>query len=394
MKKQLEKISILSLSLMLVSTFSPSSALPQMIAFFKEQGIKASQVEFLFSLSSFAVLVILLLTPLLDRFFSEKTMIILGLLLIAFGGSMPLFAQKYYLVYLSRIILGFGIGFINARAISIISENYRGAERMQMLGIRGSVEILGNAVLTAIVGLVLSFGWSTAFAIYLFALPILIFYLLYAPTNAPKKVLKVAKISKASFTKRELAIVIALALLAGFAINVNSANTLRIPTLITTSLGLGSASQASFILSIMMLMGIVAGICFGGLLKRFRNYLIVLSLIFLACGLTLIAFAQNLFVLSLGAMISGFLYSIIVTTTFSLASEVVEESKIASATTLILVFCLLGGASVSYVLELLDIITPSYVAQIVYAMISLLLAIVVFIGQAFLTYRKRCCLKK
>ncbi|MCS4488432.1 MFS transporter [Streptococcus sciuri] len=393
MKKQLEKISILSLSLMLVSTFSPSSALPQMIAFFKAQGIKASQVEFLFSLSSFAVLVILLLTPLLDRFFSEKTMIILGLLLIAFGGSMPLFAQKYYLVYLSRIILGFGIGFINARAISIISENYRGAERMQMLGIRGSVEILGNAVLTAIVGLVLSFGWSTAFAIYLFALPILIFYLLYAPTNAPKKVLKVAKISKASFTKRELAIVIALALLAGFAINVNSANTLRIPTLIT-SLGLGSASQASFILSIMMLMGIVAGICFGGLLKRFRIYLIVLSLIFLACGLTLIAFAQNLFVLSLGAMISGFLYSIIVTTTFSLASEVVEESKIASATTLILVFCLLGGASVSYVLELLDIITPSYVAQIVYAMISLLLAIVVFIGQAFLTYRKRCCLKK
>ncbi|MGC4432616.1 MFS transporter, partial [Streptococcus suis] len=69
-------------------------------------------------------------------------------------------------------------------------------------------------------------------------------------------------------------------------------------------------SQASFILSIMMLMGIVAGLFFGGLLKRFGVYLIVLSLLFLACGLTLISLAQNLLVMSLGAMISGFLYSI------------------------------------------------------------------------------------
>ena len=149
MKKHLEKLSILSLSLMLVSTFSPSSALPQMIAFFKTQGIAASRVEFLFSLSSFAVLAMLLVTPWLSRFMSEKAMIITGLLLVAFGGSLPVLVQDYALVYLSRIILGLGLGFINARAISIISENYRGAERMQMLGVRGSVEILGNAVLTA-----------------------------------------------------------------------------------------------------------------------------------------------------------------------------------------------------------------------------------------------------
>ena len=71
------------------------------------------------------------------------------------------------------------------------------------------------------------------------------------------------------------------------------------------------------------------------------------------------------------------------------ASEVVEESKIASATTLILVFCLLGGASASYVLELFVTISPSYPAQLVYAMMSLLLAMVVFIGQALLTYRRR-----
>ena len=41
----IEKISILSLSLMLVSTFAISPALPQMITYFGRQGYTTSQVE-------------------------------------------------------------------------------------------------------------------------------------------------------------------------------------------------------------------------------------------------------------------------------------------------------------------------------------------------------------
>lgn len=52
---------------MLVSTLSPSIALPQMITTFHQQGYAASQVEFLFSLSSFAILAMLLLNPIIER---------------------------------------------------------------------------------------------------------------------------------------------------------------------------------------------------------------------------------------------------------------------------------------------------------------------------------------
>ena len=64
---------------MLVSTFSTSTALPQMISTFHQQGYAAGQVEMLFSISSFAIMGILVMNPLLERFLSERISIILGL---------------------------------------------------------------------------------------------------------------------------------------------------------------------------------------------------------------------------------------------------------------------------------------------------------------------------
>ena len=126
MKTFLEKLSLLSLSLMLVSTFSTSTALPQMIATYQQQGYATSQVEFLFSITSFTIMGILILNPFLNRVLSERVSVIIGLLLIAFGGSLPVVRQDYSLVVVSRILLGIGIGLINSRAISIISETYEG----------------------------------------------------------------------------------------------------------------------------------------------------------------------------------------------------------------------------------------------------------------------------
>ncbi|MFS1664378.1 MFS transporter [Streptococcus sp. zg-JUN1979] len=387
MKKQLEKLSLLSLSLILVSTLSPSAALPQMISDFARQGISASQVEFLFSLSSFAVLVMLLIAPWMARYLSEKVMIITGLLLVAFGGSLPLLFQSYGLVYFSRILLGFGLGFINARAISIISENYRGSERVQMLGIRGSFEILGNALLTAICGFLVTFGWSKAFAVYLFALLILLFYLLFAPKKEKtSQAQDVQDVVKGKLGKQHLSLVIGLSILAGFAINVNSANSLRIPVVIVDN-NLGSASQASVILSLMMLVGIISGLLFSYLDKVLKEHLLPFSFFLLGASLMLMGMATTLWLLTLGAMLANFSYSIIVTATFSKTSEALPANLIASATTLILVFCILGGATSSFVLSFFSRFSPvKSTAFLIYAGVS--------IGIALLLLARRFVVKK
>ena len=384
MKAFLEKLSLLSLSLMLVSTFSTSTALPQMIATFQQQGYAANQVEMLFSISSFAIMGMLVINPFLDRFLSERSSIILGLSCIAFGGSLPVVGKTYALVVVSRVLLGMGIGLINARAISIISENYQGNERAQMLGFRGSFEVLGNAFLTALVGFLVPLGWS--FIVYLFALPILLFYLLFAPKRAVVAEVASQKTS-AKFTKKDIVYIVGLSLLAGFVININSANSLRIPVIVD-QLHLGSPRQASLILSGMMLMGILSGICFEGLLARFKKQLIIVSLIPFALGLFMLGVAHNLWLMLIGAMLSGFWYSIVVTSVFSNVSNKISPQLIGHATTLVLLFCNFGGASAAIVLSLFSKINPQPgFAFVIYAIISLIISLVLMFKTRFLSQK-------
>ncbi len=152
---------------MLVSTFAVSPAIPQMIEYFAQQGIAAAQVENLITVTSFAIMVTLLANGLVVRFLSERNIIIAGLLLMAIGGALPMFLTAYPLILLARILLGLGIGLINARAINIIGNFFTGQERVQMMGLRGSAEVLGSAGLTLLVGWLTQFGWQPAFLVYL-----------------------------------------------------------------------------------------------------------------------------------------------------------------------------------------------------------------------------------
>ena len=54
------------------------------------------------------------------------------------------------------------VGLLNVSAIAIISERYKGKERVQTLGIRGSAEVVGTAVLTFGVSLLIRFGWQVS----------------------------------------------------------------------------------------------------------------------------------------------------------------------------------------------------------------------------------------
>ncbi|HFH8546316.1 TPA: MFS transporter [Streptococcus agalactiae] len=383
MKIFMEKLSLLSLSLILLSTFSTAPALPQMISYYRDKGLPSPQVELLFSIPSMAIIFILLITPWLSKKLSEKHMIIFGLLLTALGGGLPVVSQNYLLVFVSRLLLGSGIGFINARAISVISEYYQGKERRKLLGLRGSFEVLGNAGLTALVGLLLTFGWSKSFMIYFLALPILVLYLVFAPKKVVKDTNDKIKTKGQKIPKADLTYIVALAILAGFVITINTGINLRIPLLVV-EFGLGTPAQASLVLSAMMLMGIIAGMSFGQLIAMFHKQLIPICLVLFSLTLLGVGLPSNLMVLTISAMASGFLYSLMVTAVFSLVADRVEYSLVGSATTLVLVFCNIGGASAAILLSCFDHLLGQINAVFyVYAILSLAVGMIYFFKRLF-----------
>lgn len=371
MTKILEKISLLGLSLLLISAFSISTALPPMLDYYSPTYI-ASQVELLVSVPSFSVVAMLLLNPLVDRWLNDRQLIMTGLILLSSAGIFPFFVQLYPLVLLSRLVFGMGIGLINAKAISIISQRYQGKERVQMLGIRGSIELIGGASCSLLVGQLLKIHWTLAFLIYGFGFIILAMYLLFVPPMEQTEK-KESQKSKQGLDKKDLAMILGMALLAGFVICINSSISLRVPLFQIDGKTIASG-QSALVLSLEQGIGIVAGLSFASLIGHIKHRLLPMALFCLSTCLLGISLANNLLILILSSVGVGFFYNIVLTIIFNRLSERITRNLLNKATAYVLLGCNLGSAVSPYVLKLLALVSPSFSwIFLAYAVVSFLL---------------------
>lgn len=355
MKEQMKKIALLSLSLILTSAYSVSIVLPSLLQHFSEY--TTAQVEMLISAPSCAITVMIVLNAWLSRYMKDRPMIVGGLLLLSVSGMVPVFVQEYPVMFASRIFLGIGIGLINAKAISIFSEYYEGREKAALLGYRGSAEVLGSAVMTLVAGKLVLIRWNLAFWVYALGFVIVLLYLVWVPGNmemgqsagAEKESLEAEADGKRECWKKEV-LPIAYALFAGFVICIYCSNSLRVPMLILEK-KLGTESEASIILTLMMLMGIAAGVYFGKLTMWWKEKLPGVGCLMLGAGMLLTAYAGNLPLIGIGISIVGFFYTVLVTYSFHQISEQIPQSSINTATSIVLVGCNLGAACSPFVLK-------------------------------------------
>ena len=371
MTRILEKMSLLGLSLLLISAFSISTALPPMLDYYSPT-FSAAQVELLVSVPSFSVVAMLLLNSFIDKWLSDRQLIVTGLLLLSSAGIFPFFVQAYPLVLLSRIAFGMGIGLINAKAIAIISQRFQGKERVQMLGIRGSMELIGGASCSLLVGQLLKIHWTFAFLIYGLGFVILTMYLLFVPTMDQVERKQITK-SKQGLNKKDLSMILGMALLAGFVICINSSISLRVPLFQVAGKTIESG-QSALVLSLEQGIGIVAGLSFASLIGHFKNRLLLIVMFLLAVCLFGMSVAGNLSILILSSVGVGFFYSIILTIIFNRLSESIARNLLNKATAYVLLGCNLGSALSPYVLKLLALISPSFSwIFLAYATVSFLL---------------------
>ena len=172
----LEIIGILSLSFILTSALSISCSIPAMIEEFA--AYSRATVEFSLSVTSSAMIAMIVLSPLIAKRIPERWIISIGLLLYATMGILPVFVQSFPVIFASRVIFGLGTGLVNAKAITIIGERFTGNLQQQLQGIRCSMETLGQTILTLIAGRILDFGWNYTFLVFGVGYLILILYLL------------------------------------------------------------------------------------------------------------------------------------------------------------------------------------------------------------------------
>ncbi|ORO42674.1 MFS transporter [Streptococcus oralis subsp. tigurinus] len=356
MKQYLERASILALSLVLITSFSISSALPAMFDYY--QGYPKEQIELLVSLPSFGIMIMLVLNGFLERLFPERLQISLGLLVLSIGGTAPFWYQEYNFVFAMRILFGLGVGMINAKAISIISERYHGKTRIQMLGLRGSAEVVGASILTLVVGQLLSLGWTVTFLAYSAGFLVLILYLLFVPYGKEKKETKKKEAETTRLTGQMKGLIFLLAVEAAVVVCTNTAITIRIPSLMVER-GLGDAQLSSLVLSIMQLIGILAGVSFSFFISLFKERLLLWSGITFGLGQIVIALSPSLGVMVVGSVVAGFSYSVALTTVFQLLSERIPAKLLNQATSFAVLGCSFGAFTTPFILGAIGFVTQN-----------------------------------
>lgn len=355
MKQFLEKVSILSLSLVLITSFSISSALPAMFDYY--QGYSTGQVELLVSLPSFGIMAMLLLNGVLERLFPERLQLTLGLLILSISGTAPFWYQGYYFVFATRLLFGIGVGMLNAKAISIISERYHGKTRIQMLGFRGSAEVVGASILTLAVGQLLAFGWTATFLAYAAGLVVLVLFLLFVPygkAEVHESKQKTEEVVRLTRSMKQL--IFFLAIGAAVIVCTNTAITFRIPSLMIEA-GFGDAQLSSLVLSAMQLIGILAGISFSFLISAFKEKLLLVAGVTFGIGQIIIALSPSLWVVVAGSVLGGFAYSIALTTVFQLISERIPAKLLNKATSYTVLGCSFGASLTPFVLSGIGLVT-------------------------------------
>ena len=355
MKQFLEKVSILSLSLVLITSFSISSDLPAMFDYY--QGYSTGQVELLVSLPSFGIMAMLLLNGVLERMFPERLQLTLGLLILTISGTAPFWYQGYYFVFATRLLFGIGVGMLNAKAISIISERYHGKTRIQMLGFRGSAEVVGASILTLAVGQLLAFGWTATFLAYAAGLVVLVLFLLFVPYGKVEVHESNHQTEEAvKLTRSMKQLIFFLATVAAVIVCTNTAITFRIPSLLIEA-GFGDAQLSSLVLSAMQLIGILAGISFSFLISTFKERLLLVAGVTFGIGQIIIALAPSLWVVVAGSILGGFAYSIALTTVFQLISERIPAKLLNKATSYAVLGCSFGASLTPFVLSGISLVT-------------------------------------
>ena len=372
MKTKMEKFAILSLSWMLISTYSVSTTLPAMKEYYIEYS--GSQVEFLVSAAALGITFTILFNTVIAKYLKERLMVAGGLLLLSVCGIVPVFTDIYPVILGSRFLLGIGIGLVNVKAISMISERYSGREQETLLGFRSSFEMLGNAVLTLIAGQLLVFGWQKAFSVYALGFLVLALYLLFVPEKEGNvSDTAAAGVLNGKFERKNAETAIFYTICGFLLVVANATCSLRIPVLVEER-GFGTASTASIVLSVLMMVGILAGFLYGNLLKICRKKIFFFCLAGYCAGMVLMAAAGSFLLFMAGVVITGFAHTTGITCVFNGAAADEPGELLSVVNSIVLVGCNLGSACAPFLIGGIELVWPvSFAAFPVIGIVLLLI---------------------
>ena len=308
-KEQVLKYSLLSASLLVGSAPAINANIPAMASAFDT--IPLAMIEMLTTVPSLFLMISVLISSFIAKKIGYKQTASLGLLIVAVSGILPVFVSNFYLILISRAMLGFGIGLFNSLTVALVNSFYQGKDRAKMYGLQSAFEGAGGIFITFIAGQLLKIGWQAPFLAYAIAIPVCIVFIKFIPKVATANDISVDKnvIVKENGFKKDNIMLISFIALLFVAASLYMTMGIKVSILITTA-GYGNASDASLVIILLSLGAITAGTLFSKIIKIFKQLTPIIGLLILALAMFLIGISNSMIITLAGGFLTGFGFKI------------------------------------------------------------------------------------
>lgn len=238
-----------------------------------------------------------------------RTITILSAVLIIVAGCFPYFYLKnFYVLLISRVICGIGIGFSTPLGNAIVMSLFRDDpdKQAKMNGIGNTMMNLSGVILQLIAGWVCVFNVRYVFLVHALMIIPLVLCGLFLPEPEPiQEATASSDTPKAKINWK----VWFVCLTWGFAFMSIYPYLLNISAILAGE-GLGNSASASYVASGYAIGGMVSGVLFAMNLKIFKKFLV--PCMYALCGLCMIVgfFSSSVFIFIAVALILGiFIFS-------------------------------------------------------------------------------------
>ncbi|WP_206912115.1 hypothetical protein IGL98_001672 [Enterococcus sp. DIV0840] len=348
---KITKLSLLSVSLLVVSGGAIAANIPAIMATYPE--INPTLIELITTIPSLFIILTVPFSHVFARKFGYKLSVQLGVGIVLGAGIMPVFVQSFWFIFFSRILFGIGIGLFNPLLFSLAGKLYQGKELSSVIGFQSAFEGIGGMVITFTVGQLLVMNWRSSFFAYLFALPILLLFSWFVPDVSLEEVENRRESGDQKINPSTYGYIALLILVVTIYMSV----TVKITSLLLEK-GFGDATDGSNLIALVGLGAMTAGALFGSIVTITKKWTLPISFFLLGISMFMIALSQNLVSISFAVILCGFSFRTFIPYLFN---EVNQDTKRNSekSTSLLLIGFNIGAACAPISISLLGNILSS-----------------------------------
>lgn len=296
MKKSTLKITILSISLLVMTITAVSAALGDISNAFPDA--KQNTIKLIVSLPALITIPFTVLCGKLSNYFSKRKLLFIGLTLFLVGGVGPSFFNNLVIILVLRAVFGIGMGFVMPLATGLIADFYEGGERTTMMGLQSAAINIGAIITSFIAGFLSEINWHYVFLVYLLGLIVFILTFLKLPEPKKHQLNKSAENSSLSWKIYSIAFLALIYSLLIFSFFTNIA-------MVIVDEGLGNAASAGIVITIMTAGGLLAGIIFGRVSQILKGFTISSSVVLAGIGFILLSFSYSYSMILMASLIIG-----------------------------------------------------------------------------------------